>query len=165
MADYTGSFGFTDSSTTPLVLNVPNLSYAKDFAVTVEKAGETILTNITSPVDQPERIRHALEVVNNIYTGTGIDPSLFAVTKRGFSLVVGNDLIYRVSGASTSGAPWAFDLPLHYHTVVKAASSPYLPTSVIYEGLLRHFGSFQNGDNSSAFLEQLIRGALTPSGM
>lgn len=161
------SFGYTDSSaSTPLSVSVPKLNWVKDFSVDSarpRKAGEIFLSNVTSPLDQPEIIRRALETVKNIYNGTGIDPSVYAISKLGFSYLTQVDDILRVTDSSVP--QFRQDLPIHAHLVLRAAQSAYITTADLLAVVLRLVGTIFDGAANEAELNALIRGQLTPSGM
>lgn len=96
------SFGFTDSTTTKLQLSLPTLNYAKDYSVRTERADEVILTNTTSPLDQPETIRIAIQNVGNVYSGTPVAIESQSVTKRGVQLLIQLNDILRVTPSRTA---------------------------------------------------------------
>lgn len=128
----TTSFGYTESVETPKNIAIPDLSFTTDFAVTKDVADEVILTNRTSPIDQPETIRFGYQNVANVYANTGIDPSYMSVTRRGVSLVAQVNDILRVSCAPTEGScnMNVVDLPLSAHVVVKVPLSQYVTADV-----------------------------------
>lgn len=85
------SMGYTDTpveGVTELTFPRAILNFGKDFRVKSNNAGkEVVLTNITSPVDRPEKIRIAYTDVANVYSGTGVEASVLAPTKRGVSIL------------------------------------------------------------------------------
>lgn len=91
------SFGYTDSVSTTISVAVPTLSYAKDFSIRTERAEEVILTNTTSPLDQPETIRFAIQNVGNVYAGTPVAVESQSITKRGVQLLIQLNDILRVT--------------------------------------------------------------------
>lgn len=161
------STGYTDSITTPKNISIPDLDYATDFAVTKDSASEVILTNTTSPIDQPETIRFGYQNVGNVYTGTGIDPSFMATTKRGVSLVAQVNDILRVSTDSTNECCGStYDLPLSAHVVIKVPLNQNVTADIALTLAKRAFATlFGTGEVTSDKLNQMLRDSLKPTGM
>lgn len=157
------SFGFTDKVTTTKNLALPDLSYATDFAVIKDDASEVVISNTTSPLDQPETIRFALTSVQDIYSGTGIEPSYRAVTKRGESLLVQVNDILRVTDEN---GQIVYDLPISCHLVLKVPLNEYVTADVALSVAKRNISAlFDTGSVTSARLNQLLRSSLKPSTM
>lgn len=82
--------GYTD---TPIagspVLNLlrGSVNFKADFRVKVDTPNEVIVTNLTSPVDRPEKFRFAYSEVPDIYKGTDINPAVYAPSRRGVSVL------------------------------------------------------------------------------
>lgn len=164
---FTTSYGYTDSITTPKTLEVPDLDYAKDFAVTKDSADEVILTNTTSPVDQPETIRFGYQTVANVYTNTGIDPNFMAITKQGISLVAQvNDIMRVENNSEDCCSPLAYDLPIQAHVVIKVPKNQFVTADVALNAAKRAFASLlATGSVTSERLNAMLRDALKPSTM
>lgn len=159
------SKGYTD---TPIAgvgsLTFPRavLNIEKDFRVKSNQPGkEIVLTNITSPIDRPEKIRIAYSEVANIYSGTGIEASLAAPTKRGVSVLAQDTNVITV--LDSANPDYRIDLPVSYHLVIKVPASEHISATDVQEGLGRLLSSlFDSGTNTSARLEAILRGSLTP---
>lgn len=159
------SFGYTDSvATTKTLSGLPTISYAADYATIEDKPGQCIITNTTSPVDQPETIRYAANKVANVYTGTGIDPNLYAVSKQGSSVVVQIKDILRAT-ESTTGI--AIDYPIEAHLVVKTPRSSDVTVSYVTDVIKRLIGACLTTDSSDLNdkFKELLRSACKPSEM
>lgn len=164
----TTSFGYVDTNTTPKNLAIPDLSYVKDFAVTKDDADEVIITNRTSPIDQPETFRFGYQSVANVYTNTGIDPSYMSVTKRGVSLVAQVNDILRVTceNSENSCNMSIIDLPLTAHVVVKVPLSQYITADTVQTVVNRAIASlYDTGSTGTTRLDAMLRHALMPTGM
>lgn len=157
--------GYTD---TP-VEGVPSLTFpravlnfAADFRVKGNQPGEVVLANITSPVDRTEQIRIAFSNITNVYSGTSIEPSLAAPTKRGISLLC--QVTDIISVTDDTDPDYRIDLPVSYHLVIKVPANENLTTTLIQEGLGRMIsGVFDTGSTTLTRLAALIRGSLVPS--
>lgn len=160
---YTKSFGFTDTkAATPLEVEIPQVDYVDDW--TVETATDTgiVLTNVTSPVDQPFRTRYSLQRVGNIYTGTDIDPVVYGPIKRGWSLLVGSQLTLRITNSLTGEY---VDYPVTVNTTVKWPVTSGIEASDIRTALDQNAGQFYDGGVNNTRLEALLRRAFRPNGI
>lgn len=160
------SNGYTD---TP-VEGVPTLTFPRavlnfkdDYRVKSEQAGkEIVLTNITSPIDRPEKIRVAYSEVANIYSGTGVEASVLAPSKRGVSVLVQETNVLSVT--DDTDPDYRIDLPVSYHLVIKVPASQYITAADITAGLGRLLsGLFDTGVATTTRLEAILRGSLEPS--
>lgn len=157
--------GYTD---TP-VEGVPSLTFPRavlnfkaDFRVKGNQPNEVVLANITSPVDRTEQIRVAFSNITNVYSGTSIEPSLAAPTKRGVSVLC--QVTDIISVTDDTDPDYRIDLPVSYHLVIKIPANENLTTTLIQEGLGRMIsGVFDTGSTALTRLEALIRGSLVPS--
>lgn len=159
------NMGYTD---TP-VGGVPSLTFpravlnfAADFRVKSNQPNEVVLANITSPIDRTEQIRVAFNNITNVYTGTSIEPSLAAPTKRGISVLC--QVTDIISVTDDTDPDYRIDLPVSYHLVIKIPANENLTTTMIQQGLGRMIsGIFDTGSATLTRLEALIRGSLTPT--
>lgn len=160
------STGYTD---TPIagnpVLTFPrgSLNFGPDFRVKANNAGkEIILTNITSPVDRPEKIRIGYSEVANVFSGSGVEPSVSAPTKRGTQILA--QITEVISVTDDTDPDYRIDLPVSYHLVIKVPTSEYISGSIVATGLGRLLSSlFDTGVMTTTRLEAILRGALVPS--
>lgn len=160
------STGYTD---TPIagnpVLTFPRgpLNFGPDFRVKANNAGkEIILTNITSPVDRPEKIRIGYSEVANVFSGSGVEPSVSAPTKRGTQILA--QITEVISVTDDTDPDYRIDLPVSYHLVIKVPTSEYISGSIVATGLGRLLSSlFDTGVMTTTRLEAILRGALVPS--
>lgn len=162
------SFGYVDSVTTTKNLAIPDLSYTQDFAITKDDADEVIITNRTSPIDQPETFRFGYQTVANVYSNTGIDPSYMSVTKRGVSLVAQVNDILRVTCEPSENTcnMTVVDLPITAHVVVKVPLSQYITAETAQTVVNRAISSlYDTGSTGTTRLDAMLRHALAPTGM
>lgn len=158
----TYSYGYTDSVSAPKSINIPDLSYGKDFAVSKEEPSETAIVNITTPVDQTESIRFAITTIGNVYKDTGIDPAFYGASTKGFSLVAQVSDVMRVQ--DTENPAFCQDFPVSAHIVIKAPKSQYLSADNLMKVVNRAVASlYATGSTGTTRLNELVRGALTPS--
>lgn len=160
------SLGYTDTAISGVTsLDFPRglVNIATDFAVKSEKPGqEVVLTNITSPVDRPEKIRLAYSDVANIYNGSGIDPSVAAPTKRGISILAQESSV--ISVTDSVDADFRLDLPISCHLVIKVPASEYITAEDVRVSLGRLLSSlFDTGVETDTRLNAILRGSLVPS--
>lgn len=160
------SMGFTDtpiSGVSSLTFARGLINFDKDFCVKSEIAGkEVVLTNITCPVDRPEKVRVAYSDVANIYSGTGIEASVMAPTKRGVSILA---QVTEVISVTDSVDPnYRVDLPVSYHLVIKVPANENLSSADIMTGVGRLLSSlFETGSTATSRIDAILRGSLVPS--
>lgn len=163
MANPSVTLGYTDTVSTPKSVSIPDLSYSTDFAVLREAADELLLTNLTSPVDQPETIRYGYQNIADIYRNSGIDPSFMATSRRGVSLVGQVNDIVRVTPAEDSGCctMQQIMLPIEAHWVLKFPVSQYVTPTLALQILERAFATaFGTGAVTAEKLGAMMRGSL-----
>jgi hypothetical protein len=139
-----------------------NVNFAADFRVKSNNGKEVILTNITSPIDCPENIRLAYTDVANIYSGTGIDPSVNAPTKRGISVLAQITDVLTVT--DDADADYRVDLPLSAHLVIKVPSSEFITSARVQTLVARLLSSlYSTGVTTTTRLDAILRGSLVSS--
>lgn len=160
------SMGYTDtpvSGVSSLTFPRAILNFDKDWRVKSNNAGkEVVLTNITSPVDRPEKIRIAYTDVANVYNGTDIEPSVAAPTKRGVSILA--QVTETISVTDDANPDYRLDLPVSFHLVIKVPASAEITAADVQNGIGRLLSSlYDTGVSSTSRLEAILRGALVPS--
>lgn len=161
------SFNRTDTSVsgvTSLSLPMAVLNYGADFKVKVDDPSEAIITNLTSPIDKPERFRYALTDVKDIYKNADIDSNLYAVSKRGISLLCQLTDTWTIT--DSTDATYESDLPVSGHIVLKIPSNQLLTSTMVKDFIGRLVaGLFATGVVDTTRLQSLLRGSLIPSDM
>lgn len=162
------SLGYTDTpidGVVSLTFNRGLLNFNKDFRIKSNNGGkEVILTNITSPVDRPEKVRIGFTEVANVYSGSGIEPSVSAPTKRGTQILA--QVTEVISVTDDTDPDYRVDLPVSYHLVIKVPTSDQITASDVQTGLGRLLSTlFDTGAVATSRLEGILRGALVPSDM
>lgn len=157
--------GYTDtpiSGVTSLDLPRGLLNFAADWRVKTDTPGEVVISNLTSPVDRPERIRVSQADVSNVYTGTDIDPSVYAPSRRGTSVLC--QLTETFSVTDTTDADYRVDLPVSVHLVIKVPNSEFLTTDMVQASIGRLVsGLYDTGSETTTRLAAILRGSLKPS--
>lgn len=146
-------------------LNFPRglVNFGADFREKSDNPGkEIVLTNITCPIDQPEKFRLSYSLVKNIYDGTEVDSSLMAPSKGGVSVLCQLTEVMSVTDSATPD--FNLQLPVSYHVVIKVPRSGYVTSSDIMTGLGRLVsGLFDTGSTSISRLDAILRGSLCPT--
>lgn len=162
------SFGYTDTLSATKNVAVPQLSFATDFTVQKDEPSEVVLTNMTSPLDQPETIRFAITPVKDIYSGTAVPMAARAAAMNGISLLVQvNDILRTTVEGSTCNCLGYYDTPISVHMVIRAGINQYVTTDNVMSVVKRQIASlFASGtDVTNARLSALLRGSLKPADM
>lgn len=139
------------------------LNFGADFRVKSNVAGkEIVLTNITCPIDRPEKIRIAYSEVANVYAGTGIEASVLSPTKRGVSVLA--QVTDTISVTESTDPDYRIDLPMSAHLVIKVPASEHITATDVQTCLGRLLSSlFDTGVATTSRLEAILRGSLEPS--
>ncbi|DAD50977.1 TPA_asm: coat protein [ssRNA phage SRR6960509_3] len=158
-------FGYTDTAiggSPTLNLLRGSVNFGADFRVKTDKKDELVLTNITSPIDRPEKFRIAYSVVENAYTGSGISPGYQAPSLKGASVLI---QLTEVASITDSEDPsFRVDAPISVHCVVKVPAIEELTETHIQTVLARMLsGFYETGSTTTTRLKALIRGSLIPT--
>jgi len=140
-------------------LAVEPLHFDSDFAIVEEAPGKVVYADLTAPLDQPWSLRIQQSTRANIYSGTSIDPSAYASSKRGVDTVVEIRGIGKVVD-SVSGAEvllpfrWALTSTMPVHATVDKTVCLALVKRLLASTALMSEDGIQEG------LGNLQRGAL-----
>lgn len=149
---------------TAVELSLPQLNYAVDFRVTKDDASEAIITNLTSPIDMPERFRFAHNNITDVYRNTGIDPTLYCASRRGTQVLCQLTDVYSVTD-STSPDYLAL-LPVEAHLVIKVPNNDLITVEQAESLVTRMLaGLYETTAGQYTRLRSLLRGALLPSSL
>lgn len=155
--------GYTDTPvTSPVALTVTRepINYGKDFRVLRQNNDELWLTNVTSPIDRPERIRIARKEIANVYQGTDISQSVHAPSKKGVNLHL--QLQQTVEVTDDANPDFLVHVPVTASITIKTPAS-YLDAPAVMDSVERLLtGLFETNSTNSDRLAGLLRGSLTP---
>lgn len=156
------TFGFTQEAAATRKIDVPTLALSTDYAVTKNDQMDVYVSNLTSPTDQPETLRYGSKSIQNIYNNSGIDPSFYATSKRGLSIV--SELFEVASITDTDDPSFRIDYPIQTHVVIKVPVSQYVNANDVLTILLRNVSMlFQQSNSTSTRISELMHGAMVPS--
>lgn len=158
---------FTDTpigGATDVNKKLDKVNFEKDFVVKADDASEGIITNLTSPVSFPEKVRYGFTVNPNIYKGTGIDPAFYPPSRQGVSLLTGLQEVWTVE--DDADPKFKIALPVSAHVVVKVPNNEYVTTADVEKLIVRLF-TMLYAQNSGTLdrLTALLRGSLIPQDM
>lgn len=161
------SVNYTDTTLTggtAVSLKLPQLNYGADFRVTRDSAGEAIVTNLTSPLDAPERFRWAHNTVADVYKNTGIDPTLYYPNRKGTQILCQLTDVYSVTD---SAAPdYLAMLPVEAHLVLKVPNNELITPQLAEQIIARMLaGLYETDAGQYTRMSALLRGALLPSAL
>lgn len=159
------NFGYTDTPISGVSsLEFPRglVNFGADFRVRSEKKDEMLLTNITSPIDRPEKFRIAWSLVDSVYNGSGISVANQAASLRGVNLLI---QLTEVATVTDSADPaYRVDVPISVHCVVRVPAVDQLTEEHIQTVLGRLIsGFYETGSETTSRIKALLRGSLEPS--
>lgn len=156
--------GYTDTIATPKSLSRPDLSYAADFRVKSDEPGESILVNLTSPLDRTETVRFGYSEVKDVYKNTTIDASVMAPSRKGVQILVQVNDIYSLT--DSADASYRVDLPVSAHLVVKIPACEYITPDMVQALAARAVSTlYDTGAVTTVKISQLLKGSLVPTGL
>lgn len=146
-------------------LELPVLNYGKDFRVKKDEPEEAIITNLTSPINQPERLRIAHSDVADVYRNSGIDPTLYYPSRRGTQILVQLTDVFKVT--DTEDASYEAHLPISAHLVIKVPNNELMTPEVITAEIERLVAGLYEttGDVTESRIKSVLRGALLPASL
>jgi len=152
------------SGVTSLSIPIGVLNFGADWAVRSELPGEVILTNLTSPIDRPEKFRFAMSDIKDIYRNTGIDSTLYAPSKRGSSVLC--QLIDTWTVVDSADPSYEVALPVEGHIVMKIPANELVTADMVIAFIGRLIdGLFNTGVTDGNRLKAMLRGSLLPTDM
>lgn len=161
------SFGYTDTAdggATTQSFTRANLNWVTDFVLTADAEGKAMATNRTSPLDQLEKVRIESSPIADVYKGTSIDPTVYAPSRQGVSIVCQVMDILRVS--ESIDPSFQIDLPISAHIVVKVPLSTYVTAANVESVIGRALSCFYaSNDITTDRITALLRGSMTPTGL
>lgn len=150
------------SGVTTLPLNRGLVNFGADWKVKVQEPNEVITTNLTSPLGFPEKFRFGISEVSDVYKGVGIDPGLYAPSRKGVSILCQLTDVWTVT--ETTDAAYQVALPLSAHLVIKVPNNENITPSMIQAFVARMLsGLYETGSTETKRLAAMLRGSLTPS--
>jgi hypothetical protein len=163
----TTSLGYTDTADAGSATRSytrANLNWPVDFVPTEKSDMKFQAANKTSPIDQLETVRVQASEVSDVYKGTSIDPSVYAPSRKGLSIVAQVNDILRVT--DSVDAAFQLDLPISAHLVIKVPQSSYITADQIMAVAGRPLAAlFDSNQLTSGRIANLLRGAVTPTGL
>lgn len=159
------STGYTDtaiSGVSSLSLDRGLINFGKDFSVQKNGTTDVTLVNLTTPVDRPEKFRFAISDVANIYTNTGIDPSVWGTSKQGQSVLI--QLTEILSVTDDADPKYRVDLPIQCNITLKVPKNGLITSDYLKTFIGRAVsGAFETGSTDTKGIQRLMHGSLIPA--
>lgn len=161
-------FNYVDSAisgATAVTLSLPTLNYAEDFRVREDEPSEAIITNLTCPIDAPERIRWAHSDIKDVYKNTGIDPTLYYSSRRGTQILC--QLTDVLTVTDSSSPDYLAELPVSAHMVIKVPNNELISEEIVLSLIRRLVASLYEttGTTTKSRLRSILRGSLLPTAL
>jgi len=145
-----------------LTLPLAVLNYGTDFRIRSDEPEEVIITNLTSPIDKPEKFRFGMSEVKDIYKNSGIDVNLITPSRRGVSVLSQLTSTYSITDAADPS--YEKVLPIGGHIVLKVPANELITATVIQAFVGRLVaGLFETGAVDPTRINGMIRGSLMPT--
>lgn len=145
-------------------LPIPDLDYSQFSEMDKSSKSEKWIGNNTSPLDVPETVRIRTTNVSNIYNGTNILPSYYALSKAGRELFFQlNDIL---TASDSSDLTFRQDLPFSGYVALKFPTNSLVTSDQLltfYKRLVSM--AFATGVVTKSRLEAMMRGSTLPSNL
>lgn len=157
----TSNFGYTDTADYPV--NLYSIDWA-GFGEDTEsrlKTDELKLVNINAASDQPETVVQKSQTIKNIYSNSGIDPTLWSTNKQGIQVLIRTTEVLRTTDSDDS--TYVVDTPIKWHTVGTIPTSALMTDDKVFESYLRHISGLLGPSTApSERISKVRRGILDP---
>jgi hypothetical protein len=154
--------GFTNTPITGGVaksIALDPINFGADFRVFKDTSDELWLTNVTSPIDRPERVRYAMKEVKNVYQGTDVSLSAQAASRKGVNLHV-----QLQQNFATTEVDRVVHLPVTTSITIKVPASANIDAAEVKSSVSRLLSTlFETGSDKPDRLAALLRGSLEPT--
>ncbi|DAD51136.1 TPA_asm: coat protein [ssRNA phage SRR7976310_4] len=145
-----------------LTIPIGLVNYGADFAVKENSPGQAILTNLTSPTGREEKFRFAMSDIKDVYRNSNIDPSVYAPSRRGISVL--SQLVDTWTIIDSNDPSYEVSLPMEGHIVLKIPANENITADMVLAFVGRVCsGLFNTGVNTSERLRAMLRGSLLPT--
>lgn len=153
---------YTDTTSTKKNVAVYDLTYASDFAKTMDEPEEARLANTTSQdITSPEVIRFCRSNVKDVYSTTDIDVAAQAPVKRGVQVMCE---IHENFKATNSVTGQEIELPCVGRVVLRFPSFSCVNDTLVNDLLIRTVASaLDTGKVDSSRMMEMARGSLLPN--
>lgn len=163
---YTATWTHLSEERSTAAMNPRIPGYTAEYTVTKNGTSEAVLSSITAPREATDTIRYATANVANVYSGAGVDASLYGPTRRGNSVLIQCNKFVKFTD-STDDAK-CFYLPVSAHLVLKVPRYEGITTAMVTDLLKSVVGACYDSSQATspdARLNSLLRSALLPSAM
>lgn len=138
------------------------VNFGVDWKIKGDEPGTVVATNLTSPLNAPETFRFGSQDVADVYKGTGIDPSFYAPSRRGVSILAQLNEVWTVT--DSADASYEVALPISAHIVIKVPNNENITPAMVQTLLGRVCSGFYNtGLATTERFQAMLRGSLKPS--
>lgn len=120
---------------------------------------------ITSPLDAPEKFRFAHNDVVDVYKNSGIDPTMYYLSRRGTQILCQLTDVYKVT--DTNDASYLAMLPVEAHVVLRLPNNELITEDIALGLVGRMLGGLfdPSVSPSGSRMKAMLRGALMPSAL
>lgn len=157
----TGCVDTAQSGVTAPSITLPVLNYGADYRVKSEGPKEVILTNTTSPLDQPETLRFGFSEIANIYANSGLSTDQITGSTKGVNVLA--QITETIKVTDSANAAYVQYLPVSAHLVIKAPQSGYITPALIQSLVTRLYATLYESGVSN--ISALTKGVLTPKAL
>lgn len=151
------SFGFTNTTSQTFDINPTKIEASSNYALIEDEPNRCVVSNVTAPLDQGERVSYSFQKINKVSTDQDI---LYpASVQNGVQYAVRVEEI--LSTVDTADPTFRVDEPIVAWLTIRHPNSARMTSTVITTILERLLGACYKDDGTLRF-DDLMRSALKP---
>lgn len=128
-------------------ITIPSVNFGADFRIQKQTPSEVVISNMTSPMGYPEKVRFAASEVTDVYSGTTVDSALYAPSRKGVSFLCQLTDTYTVSDGTDP--TYEVALPMEAHLVCKVPSNSNVTAAMVATFLSRLVATLFETDDTT----------------
>lgn len=145
-----------------LALPIAVLNYGADFRIAKDTPEEAILTNLTSAIGYPEKIRIAARIVPDVYKNAEVDASLRSLNKRGIEVFVSHTDV--AQWKDSDDVTFAEAKPMQMNLTFRFPADGSVTADQMLDYVKRSVSCiFETGSVTSSRINSMVRQVLIPS--
>lgn len=144
-------------------ITIPSVNFGADFRIQKSTTSDLMLSNMTSPLGYPEKVRFAASEVADIYSGTTVDRALYAPSRKGVSFLCQLTDTYSVT--DDTDAAYEVALPMEAHLVCKVPANANITAAMVKTFISRLLATLFETDDTSmeSRVDALLHMSLEPT--
>lgn len=143
-------------------MNIALVNYKADWKKTDERKGQYVLTNLRSPIGNPETIRINQSITNTLYKGSSVEPAARVSTSQQTGVHIYYNANLEV--VDTEDPTYHATVPVMASLTYKVPTQSYVTGAEVIKTLERLISAlYDSGMHNGERIDGQLRGNLEPS--